>query len=178
MPNDPKYVRLANRLSLQTIADIAEYGSGWSISGLDVKEFPDDEAARYVRLKLGQGVLEPATQAEFDEVHDDEETIAVVDRYRDASQPHPWQESAVQAAHAKRRRVIESSRYEEEETDEEADAERRQAILEEQDELGLGTDDPEEQVGRTARGGPRAKKSGAAKKSAKRRVNESEEDQP
>lgn len=181
MPNDPSYVRLANRLSLQMVADISEFGSGWSISGLDVKEFPEDiDAARYVRLKLGQGVLEPATKAEFEEIHDEDDALEVVARYRDPSQPHPWQEAEVQRVHAERRRQIESKRADEsdEEDEEEWEGQTRYAeILEEQDELGLNTDDPEEQVARTGRGGVRAAKATKATKKASKRAQQ-EESQP
>lgn len=169
MANDPSYVRLANRLSLQTIADISEFGSGWSISGLDVKEFPEDtEAARYVRLKVGQGVLETASRAEFEEVQDDEEAASVVARFSDPNAPLPWQEADVQEVHARKRQQIADNRgLDEAEEDEEWEGQNRSAaLLEEQDELDLGTDDPEVQTQRTARGGAQAVK---AKKSAGKR---------
>lgn len=71
MANEPKYVRLAERLTGQVLVDIT---SGWSISGLDVKEFPDKEkyprAARFVRDKLRRGALEPASSAEYEEVEE------------------------------------------------------------------------------------------------------------
>jgi hypothetical protein len=176
MPNDPSFVRLANRLALQMVADVTG-GSGWSIAGLDVKEFPEDEdQAAYVRVQLGRGVLEVATQSEYDEVHEEDEAAEVVARFSDPTKPKPWQEAEVQAVHAKKRRSLEESRESDEDelSDEEEDDQRRAAIAEEQDELGLNTDDPEEQVSRVRSGGVRAKKAQAAKKSARRRQAASE----
>jgi hypothetical protein len=177
MPNDPKFVRLANRLALQMVADVTG-GSGWSIAGLDVKEFPEDEEqAAYVRVQLGRGVLEVATQAEYDEVHDEEEAAEVVAQYSDPSKPRPWQEAEVQAVHAKKRRSLEANRESDEDelSEDEEDEQRRQAIADEQEELGLNTDDPEEQVSRVRSGGVRAKKVQAAKKSARRQRAEASE---
>lgn len=180
MANDPSYVRLANRLSLQVIADISEFGSGWSISGLDVKEFPEDtEAARYVRLKVGQGVLETATRAEFEEVQDDEEAANVVARFSDPNAPMPWQEADVQEVHARKRRQLEANRTSEsDEEEEEWEGQRRyEELLEEQDELNLNTDDAEEQTNRTARGGARAVKAQKSAKKASKRPSQ-EDTQP
>lgn len=180
MPNDPQYVRLTNRLGLQMVADVTG-GSGWSISGLDVKEFPDDEdEAAYVRVQLGRGVLEPATKAEYEEVHDEDDVSEVVARYTDPSGKKPWQEAEVQAASRKRRVAIEESRELSEdelaefEDEDELDAQRRQAIVEEQEELDLGTDDPEAQVSRVRAGGVRARKAGGAKKASRKRQPASE----
>jgi len=164
MPSDPNFVRLANRLGLQMVADVTG-GSGWSIGGLDVQDFPEDEEqAAYVRQQLGRGVLEPATQAEYDEVHDEDEMLEALSLQLEASK-RTWQEAAVQDIARKRRRaVVDSREVDEEESEEELDDQRRQAIAEEQDELGLNTDDPEEQLSRVARGGVRTKKSTNAKK--------------
>lgn len=76
---DPKYVRLSERMATSTIADIAG-GSQWSISGMDVKEFPkdNDAAKRFVRNRLTAGVLEPAGKAEFDEVQSTNKRMAEV----------------------------------------------------------------------------------------------------
>lgn len=66
--NDPKYVKLADRLVRQILADIAG-GTGWSISGLNVKEFPSDKyplSQGFVRQQLARGVLEAASQEDFD----------------------------------------------------------------------------------------------------------------
>lgn len=64
---DPQYVRLATRLSRSVLADVG--GSGWSLSGLDVKEFPSrPDAKRFCRKALRDGKLEAASKAEYDEV--------------------------------------------------------------------------------------------------------------
>lgn len=69
MANDPTYVRLPDRLTTGCIADLE---SGWFIGGNDVKKFPDAEAspqaAAFVRDKVRQGHLEPASKAEHEEV--------------------------------------------------------------------------------------------------------------
>lgn len=72
--NDPSFVRLAARLQRGGMADVQ--GSGWSISGLNVKEFPSDNPAakRFVRKALNDGKLEPASKAEWEEVNDPEAT--------------------------------------------------------------------------------------------------------
>lgn len=78
MANDPQYVRLNDSLADHgSLADVT--GSGWSIGGMDVQEFPEDDdvAASFVRGKLRAGVLEPASRAEFDECHPEEEPVEV-----------------------------------------------------------------------------------------------------
>lgn len=67
MASTPKYVRLNDRLCQQVVADL---DSGWSIAGLDVKEVPADSPAqaKVVKRYIQQGILEPASRAEFDEV--------------------------------------------------------------------------------------------------------------
>jgi hypothetical protein len=68
---DPKFVRLADHMVHGLLVDME---TGWKISGYDVKEFPEDsEQARYVKRNIQQGKLEPAGQAEFDELHPEEE---------------------------------------------------------------------------------------------------------
>lgn len=77
----PKYVRLTNRLSTGLIVDM---DSGWSISGRDVQPFPEDaDQARYVKGRLNQGVLEPASEEEYDATHPDPEAN-LSDEERDA----------------------------------------------------------------------------------------------
>lgn len=68
MPKDPKYVRLVEHMQSSVIADIVG-GSGWSIAGNEVKEFPTrpDSAKRFVRQKLVANILEPASAAELKE---------------------------------------------------------------------------------------------------------------
>jgi len=46
--------------------------SGWSIAGLDVREYPSDDqplAQAYVKDRLRRGVLEGCSKAEYDEVN-------------------------------------------------------------------------------------------------------------
>lgn len=70
MPRNPGYVRLRDSLSLGIQVDLA---SGWGISGKDVRRFPEDPvAARWARRMLNAGVLEEASKAEWDEVHEDD----------------------------------------------------------------------------------------------------------
>ncbi len=69
-----KYVRL--REGITSLADVG--GSGWSITGNNVKEYPEGEAAEaFVKSKLRANILEWAGKAEFDEVHADEEEAPV-----------------------------------------------------------------------------------------------------
>jgi hypothetical protein len=69
--SDPKYVRLNNELVYSRSLVVDTY-SHWSISGLDVKAFPDPERhpaqAEFVRDALRRGLIEVASQAEFEEV--------------------------------------------------------------------------------------------------------------
>src|SRR5438105_346942 len=65
-----KYVRLAGHLTSGLKADI---DSGWVISGMDVKEVPDERRApvayAFVQGLLRKGILEEAGRAEYDEAH-------------------------------------------------------------------------------------------------------------
>ena len=89
MANDPQYVRLNDNLADHgSLADVT--GSGWSIGGMDVMEFPEDveaEACSFVRSKLRLGILEPASLAEFEEAHPEEDEI-VVERKQVVEIPH------------------------------------------------------------------------------------------
>lgn len=68
MASDPKYVRLSVHRSRTMLADVAG-GTGWKISGLDVKSFPSNaREADFVRRNLRSGNLEPASRAEYEEV--------------------------------------------------------------------------------------------------------------
>lgn len=161
--SDPKYVRLSNRLSFGMQADVD--GSGWSISGLDVKEFPSGEAAaRYVRKMLRDGKLEPASRAEFDEVQEGNKTVEKVSH----------QESQVQGEAMRAHRALLESRGigEDPVGDHEDEMESYRERLDEQDD----SDDAEEQVERTnpTRSLPKAK-SGSKKKGKKASDSESEQ---
>jgi hypothetical protein len=66
---DPSYVRLVDRMARSTQVDIS---SGWSIAGLDVREFPGDDrplAQSYVRDAIRRGTIEGCSKAEYEEVH-------------------------------------------------------------------------------------------------------------
>lgn len=167
--SDPSYVKLPQRLVGGLVADV-DGGSQWSISGLDVRGFPEDPAAaRFVRASLNAGKLEPATKAEWDEVHNDAEVLKVVNSFRPKDKGFVetatnWQESKVQLAVNKARAALEASRLEDVEAAlDELDDERRAEVIEDQNEQNLGTDDPEEQVEKTQGQRPR-KKSGSGKK--------------
>lgn len=154
MPNeDPQYVRLATRLSRGMVCDVM--GSGWSISGLDVRKFPKGNVAqRFVRSKLNAGVLEPASKGEWEEAHDDaleKEVLAQNPDYRERASA--VQESRVQLVAQEAQERLASGRDAdldaEEEERREAQREDREARLAEQKEANLMTDDPEEQKART-----------------------------
>lgn len=76
MAKDPSYVRLTDRLIRGCQVDLR---SGWSIAGLDVREFPDSDypdAQQFVRGLLQRGVLEGASAAEFEEANGDTDHLA------------------------------------------------------------------------------------------------------
>lgn len=154
MPNDPKYVMLANRLTNGMVADIE--GSGWSISGLDVKEFPSTEgAARFVRHALREGKLEPSSRAEFDEVQEHHKNVAKVPGHQEAK----LQGEAMRATRA----LMESRGVDEDVDEEDLDPEDDALSRMDEDE----TDDPEEQVARNKQR-PVAKKKGSKGKKGKK----------
>ena len=161
MPNDdPQYVRLANRLSRGILADVV--GSGWSISGLDVKKFPTGtNAARFVRHALRDGKLEPAGKAEFEEVQSE------VDALNDVTH----QEAKVMGAALEGHARLSESRASAEEDDESTEDERVRQFEDE-------TDDPEEQASRNTqrRGGTatatKTKAKGGKKSKAKEAADE------
>lgn len=65
---DPKYVRLVDRMARSTQVDL---NSGWSIAGLDVKEFPSDPRAQaYVKDAIRRGTVEACSRSEYDEVNE------------------------------------------------------------------------------------------------------------
>lgn len=74
MGNDPQYVRLVDRMARSTQVDL---NSGWSIAGLDVRPFPEDDepaAQKYVREAIRRGTIEGCSQAEYEEVYGEEGT--------------------------------------------------------------------------------------------------------
>lgn len=149
MPNDPSYVRLANRLTRGIVADIGN--SGWSISGFDVKPFPKDDeaAARFVRRELRDGKLEPASKAEHEEV---------TETHKKALGDSSHQEAKLQrAAREANAKLAESRGVDDDDDDEEdylADVEERLKGQKEDE-----TDDPAEQVARNSARAAKKKKS-------------------
>lgn len=113
MAETPQYVRLANRLSRGIVADI-DGGSGWSIAGLDVRAFPDKKknpgAARFVKKALADGRLEPASLAEWEEVHDTEAIEAEALEGRKRATALNSQEAHIQREAQEGRKRIEASR--------------------------------------------------------------------
>ncbi len=109
----PAYVRLPAEgevLPVGILADI-DGGTGWSISGLDVKETPDDDdpAQKFVRTALNAGRLEEATKDEFDAVQAAHKELAKL--APDSDSPKPWNEPAIaQAARRLRRKLVSSRR--------------------------------------------------------------------
>lgn len=130
MADNPNYVRLAARLTNGIVADL---DSGWSIAGMDVRSFPSKKtnplAARFVRKALADGRLEPASQAEWEEVHDDEALVneAVEGRTKPKSvgvqEAHIQREAAAGRARLEAARAAADGEEEDEEpSDEELDA--------------------------------------------------------
>lgn len=100
MATDPKYVRLTSRLARSILADV-QGRSGWSISGYNVVPFPDSNenaaAVRFVRKNLASGKLEPASQAEYEEVQaSNKKLAALVPDQEDKEPRQPLQESNLQ----------------------------------------------------------------------------------
>lgn len=123
--NDPKYVRLASRLSRRIVADVMV--SGWSISGLDVQKFPEDKnAAKFVRKLLGDGILEPASHAEYEEVIDSAVTV-------DTNQEAQVKEESL-ASHQSRLDARESAGEDEDGEDDEEEPEEEEDASEGDDE--------------------------------------------
>lgn len=94
---DPKFVRLSNRLTRGMISDTME--SGWSISGLDVKPFPDAKrkaAAKFVRKQINAGNLEACSRAEYDDVQ--EQAASLATNEDSMVQEGNFQKAAAQAA--------------------------------------------------------------------------------
>jgi hypothetical protein len=106
MASDPRYVKLADHLTGGIVCDLE---SGWSVSGLDVVEFPDwdDAAAAFVRSKLKAGALDEADEAEFQAIADADEAVG---QHRPTvalpEQLSNWQENRIQAEAAAHRKAM------------------------------------------------------------------------
>lgn len=143
--SDPQYVRLCKRLTRGLVADVTG-GSGWSLAGYDVKPFPEEEeGADYVRRLLSQGILESASTAEYELVQEESGKVAdtLPEYERQDHQEHQVQD-AQRAAIARVKAQREEIDPDEDEY--EADEARRRAVIEDQKDLGLDSDDPEEQM--------------------------------
>lgn len=137
----PKYVRLADHLSRGMRADIQ---SGFSISGLDVVEAPDQEAsprqAAFVKRELAAGRLEAASKAEFDEVHPDLLETLGYEVERKVTVTATPQEAHVQREARKAGAALRASRESASSEDAyAADEERRAATIEAQQEAEKGS---------------------------------------
>lgn len=187
--NDPDYVRLSKRMSRGIVADIGK--SGWSISGLDVKPFPEDDDVdeqKYVRRLVNNGTLEPCSKAEYEEVHPEASEDADSDNDGEAfvravetvlsggRRKNGIQEAQVQKRIQRDHARLAAKRDEAEDSEDDEDdgefitespSERRARLIEAQKEAGLDTDDPEEQVA-AKRGTAVKPKSAKAKKAAKK----------
>jgi len=148
---DVSFVRLNRRLTGQIIADL---NSGFSVSGMAVVPYPDavkqPEQAAYARSALNRGVLEEASRAEYEEQQEVNQELSKAGFFSDAHKEDvlSYQEHLVVERQKEARARVEAKRAETEEpeeTDFEALVERRKGLLEEQEERGLNTDDPEAQ---------------------------------
>lgn len=175
MPRDPKFIRLADRLTNGIVADL---NTGFSIAGLDVQEFPEEaDQASYVRGQMHAGVIEAASAEEYKIIRGTDEPM------RAATEDNPtptsnWQENRIQQAAKETRRKLDSSRqadYNDPEWDPlrgrslldrdisyEEDQERREAVAQQVEEEGLDSTDPEEQIARAGTPARRASKKGSA----------------
>lgn len=198
MATNPEYVRLADHLVHGLIVDTD--GTGWSISGLDVKPFPDNrEEARFVKRQLNAGKLEAAGVAEYEEAHPDGDeeagdAEAFVEAVRAAAgRGAPRQEHKLRADLKGKQDRMRAARFaatlerEGVDLDEDDDLEamieserqarRREALLDSQTDEDDEDDDPAVQKERTAtRPAAGAKKATKAKKAAKKRRAASEDD--
>lgn len=172
MPRDPRYIRLADRLTDGIVADL---NTGFAIAGLDVQEYPEDPAQQaYVRSQMHAGVIEAASAEEFNTIQNTNEPMraATADNPPD---PSNWQENRIQAAAKETRRKLANARqidYSDPEWDPlrgrslldadlnyEQDQARREALVKQIDEEGLDSTDPEEQIARTGASVRRTSKS-------------------
>lgn len=134
--SNPKYVRLSERGSRGICADVK--GSGWSISGKDVLPFPKEQAAKsFVKQMLNSGRLEPASKAEWEEVHGEDHLI--VEPEDAGHQEHKvYEEAAAQAEAAASRRTEQENAENSSDDEDEDDADEQSG---EGDDEGEGSDD-------------------------------------
>jgi hypothetical protein len=137
----PKYVRLADHLSRGMRADL---NSGFSLSGYNVVESPDEEteaeAAAFVKRELAAGRMEGASKAEFDEVHPDLLDTLGYEVERKVSLPIAPQEGHIQREVRGAHRAMRAGRSTEAgESAFEADEARREALIEDAKEAESGS---------------------------------------
>lgn len=131
--SNPKFVRLNERASRGMLADVK--GSGWSISGKDVLPFPTDKSQiRFVKQNLNSGLLEPASQAEYEEVHGDDEEYVEPDGEVTHQEHKVHERAAARVEAAAARRAEQESNEESDEDDEDEDADDEEADDEGEDE--------------------------------------------
>lgn len=107
---DPKFVRLSQAQSRGILADVS--GSGWSISGRDVRPLPDSlDGLRFVRKHLRSGRLEAASLAEYEEAHPAEDAPSNV-----GHQEHVVREEAASASSYPAPSVVETNESSSEES--------------------------------------------------------------
>lgn len=107
---DPKFVRLSQAQSRGILADVS--GSGWSISGRDVRPLPDSlDGLRFVRKHLRSGRLEAASLAEYEEAHPAEDAPSNV-----GHQEHVVREEAASASSDPAPSVVETNESSSEES--------------------------------------------------------------
>lgn len=115
---DPTYVRLNEEIAPH--GSIHDVESGWSIGGQDVQAFPKDEPTQraFVNLKLRQGLLEPASKAEFTEVHGNDPKPVEIERKIVVEIPHQEQQQRDQIASKQRKLAgMRASKSDEDERD-------------------------------------------------------------
>jgi hypothetical protein len=116
---EPQYVRLPERLLSGNVTDVVG-GSGWGLSGFDVKEVPDredePEAYAFVKEALRAGLLEAASTAEYNMVRKAHDEVAAIARSSmpenmgGPSQPSPWNEAAISNAAKKHTKKLVQAR--------------------------------------------------------------------
>lgn len=119
LAEDVEYVRLPDRLLAGNVTDV-NGGSGWGISGLDVKEMPDatdePEANQFVVTQLRAGYLEEATAAEHSMVRDVHAAVEKVAKlslpteFGGPAKPSPWNEAAIDNVAKRNRRKLMAAR--------------------------------------------------------------------
>lgn len=114
-PRHPDYVRLPERLLSGCVVDV-NGGSGFSLSGLDVKPFPDEddepEAFQFALDAMKTQKIEEATEEEYNAVRKHADAVAKVAKLSMPTEhggpvrPAPWNEAGIKTEANKRRRSL------------------------------------------------------------------------